>query len=108
MKKWNLGRLLLSGASMAAMGAVAAPALAQEEVSDEIVVTATGRAAAIQDVPIAVQALGAETIEQAGVDSLTDLNQLTPSMRIGSGQSTTAGTIASIRGIGTGADNPGF
>lgn len=106
--KWNLGRLLLSGASVAAMGAMASPALAQEEVSEEIVVTATGRAAAIQDVPIAVQALGAETIEQAGVDSLTDLNQLTPSMRIGSGQSTTAGTIASIRGIGTGADNPGF
>ncbi len=50
-KKSNWGRILLSGASLAAMGAFS-PAFAQdEEISDEIVVTATGRAAAIQDVP---------------------------------------------------------
>ncbi len=106
-KKSNLW-LLLSGASLAAMGALT-PAMAQdEEVSEEIVVTATGRAAAIQDVPLAVQAINNETLEQSGVQSLADLNQLAPTLRIGSGQSTTAGTIASIRGIGTGSDNPGF
>jgi outer membrane receptor protein involved in Fe transport len=98
--------MLLSGASLAAMSA-AAPAMAQD-VSDEIVVTATGRAAAIQDVPLAVQAINNETLEQAGVQSIADLNQLAPTLRIGAGQSTTSGTIASIRGIGTGSDNPGF
>ncbi len=43
-KKSNWGRILLSGASLAAMGALASPALAQDadEVTDEIVVTATG------------------------------------------------------------------
>ncbi|HWA01069.1 MAG TPA: TonB-dependent receptor [Caulobacterales bacterium] len=104
--KKNWGWMLLSGASIAVMGAIS-PAQAQEA-SDEIVVTATGRAAAIQDVPIAVQAITGEALEQDEVHSLLDLNQLTPTMRIGVGQSTTAGTIASIRGIGTGADNPGF
>ena len=49
------GRILLSGASIAAIGAT--PVMAQENApvanSEEVVVTATGRAAAIQDVPIA-------------------------------------------------------
>lgn len=99
-KKWWLF------ASMAAMGAVA-PAHAQE-VSDEIVVTATGRAAAIQDVPLAVQAIPNEQLEQAGVQNIADLNQLAPTIRIGSGQSTTSGTLIAVRGISTGSDNPGF
>lgn len=98
--------MLLSGASMAAIGAVA-PAAAQE-VSDEIVVTATGRSAAIQDVPIAVTAIGHEMLEQSGVRNLIDLRQVTPNLRIGSGQSQSSGTSAAIRGIGTGSDNPGF
>lgn len=105
--KSKLSWILLTGASIAAMAST--PAAAQDdEISDEIVVTATGRAAAIQDVPLAVQAIGGEAIEQAGVQSLLDLNQIAPTLRIGSGQSTTSGTIASIRGIGTGSDNPGF
>src|SRR5688572_170624 len=108
--KSKLGWILLSGASFAAMGAFA-PAFAQEAddgVSEEIVVTATGRTAAIQDVPIAVTAIGHETLEDAGVNNLIDLRQVTPNLRIGSGQSTTSGTSASIRGLGTGSDNPGF
>jgi iron complex outermembrane recepter protein len=101
-------RILLTSASLAAMGA-ASPAMAQDEdVSDEIVVTATGRTAAIQDVPIAVTALSGETLEDAGVENLLDLQQMAPALRIGSGQSTSAGTIARIRGLGTGGDNPGF
>ncbi len=106
--KKNLGWLLLSSASLAAMGAMS-PAFAQdEEVSDEIVVTATGRSAAIQDVPLAVTAIGGETIQNSGVENLLDLTQLAPSLAIGAGQSTATGTIARIRGIGTGGDNPGF
>ncbi|MES1199689.1 MAG: hypothetical protein ABUS48_06895, partial [Pseudomonadota bacterium] len=62
-KSWTW---LLSGASIAALGAIAGPAMAQEA-SDEIVVTATGRSAAIQDVPIAVTALNSEALQNAGV-----------------------------------------
>lgn len=107
-KKKNLGWILLSGVSLAAMGAMS-PAFAQDDdVSDEIVVTATGRTTAIQDVPIAVTAISGETLQDAGVENLLDLQQLAPSLRIGSGQSTSLGTTVRIRALGTGGDNPGF
>jgi outer membrane receptor protein involved in Fe transport len=108
--KLNWGRILLSGASFAAMGAAASTALAQDEaqVSEEIVVTATGRTAAIQDVPLAVTAVGGETIQNTGANDLRDVTQVAPSLQMGSGQSNSSGTIARIRGIGTGSDNPGF
>ncbi|MBC7770837.1 MAG: TonB-dependent receptor [Phycisphaerales bacterium] len=107
-KKFSWTRILLSGASLAAMGAT--PALAQDEgeVSEEIVVTATGRTAAIQDVPIAVTAIGAETVENTGARDLRDISQVAPSFEMSSGQSSSSGTTARIRGIGTGSDNPGF
>ncbi|MBL8546338.1 MAG: TonB-dependent receptor [Hyphomonadaceae bacterium] len=109
-KKSNWGRILLSGASLAAMGALSSPALAQDsdDVTDEIVVTATGRAAAIQDVPLAVTAVTGEQLENSGVQDLRDVTQVAPSLQIGTGQSNSSGTIARIRGIGTGSDNPGF
>ena len=104
--KLNWGRILLSGASIAAMGAMASPALAQDEpeVSEEIVVTATGRSAAIQDVPLAVTAVGGETLQNTGANDLRDVTQVAPSLQMGSGQSNSSGTIARIRGIGTGSD----
>lgn len=105
-KKLNWGRFLLSGASLAAMGAT--PALAQDgEISDEIVVTATGRTAALQDVPVAVTAISADQMEASGVEDLRDLTQLAPSFAMTTGQSL-ASTTARIRGIGTGGDNVGF
>ncbi|ANP45600.1 TonB-dependent receptor [Candidatus Viadribacter manganicus] len=109
-KKSNWGRILLSGASLAAMGALASPALAQDadEVTDEIVVTATGRASAIQDVPLAVTAVSGEQLENSGVQDLRDVTQVAPSLSMGTGQSNSSGTIVRIRGIGTGSDNPGF
>jgi outer membrane receptor protein involved in Fe transport len=106
-KKSIWSRILLSGASLAAMGAMN-PAMAQdEEVSDEIVVTATGRSAAIQDVPLAVTAVGGEQLENTGANDLRDLTQVAPSFSMDSGQSATA-TTARIRGVGTGSDNVGF
>ncbi len=108
-KKKNLGWILLSGVSLAAMGAMSPAAYAQdEEPAEEIVVTATGRTTAIQDVPIAVTAISGETLQDAGVENLLDLQQLAPSLRIGSGQSTSLGTTVRIRALGTGGDNPGF
>jgi outer membrane receptor protein involved in Fe transport len=116
MSSKKLGwKILLSGASLAAMGALSGPAFAQnnpapaaDQNSDEIIVTATGRAAALQDVPVAVTAIGAGQVENSGAHDLRDLTQLAPSFEMGTGQSNTSGTIARIRGIGTGSDNPGF
>ncbi|MFT3729030.1 MAG: TonB-dependent receptor [Terricaulis sp.] len=113
MNKSKLGWILLSGASIAAMSGLAAPAYAQDDTSataptEEIVVTATGRSAAIQDVPLAVTAVNSQQIENTGANDLRDLTQLAPSFAMGTGQSNTSGTIARIRNIGTGSDNPGF
>ena len=70
---------LLSGVSLAAIGALS-PALAQDEaeVSEEIVVTATGRQAALQDVPVAVTAVTGEQLQNSGVQDLRDVSQLAP------------------------------
>jgi outer membrane receptor protein involved in Fe transport len=104
--KSKLGWILRAGASVVALGS--APALAQEvEVSEEIVVTATGRTAAIQDVPLAVTAISGDALENSGVQELRDVTQLAPSFSMGTGQSIAA-TTARIRGIGTGGDNVGF
>lgn len=99
---------LLSGVSLAAFGAIG-PAFAQDETetSDEIVVTATGRTAAIQDVPLAVTAVSGEQLTNSGVQDLRDVTQLAPSFQLGTGQSIAAST-ARVRGIGTGGDNVGF
>jgi iron complex outermembrane receptor protein len=92
-----------------------APAFAQDAapvdaVTDdgEIVVTATGRAQAAQDVPLAVSVVGAEQIENAGVSDIRGLRQITPSLQVTTGQSAATGVVLRIRGIGTGGDNPGF
>jgi outer membrane receptor protein involved in Fe transport len=53
----------------------AAPASAVEE----IVVTTRKKAENLQDVPIAVNAIGAEQIERQGISSLADIVKLTPS-----------------------------
>jgi len=76
--------------------------------SDEIVVTATGRAAAIQDVPIAITALNAESIANAGVQDIRQVEQIAPTLRTFTGQSNASSATLFIRGLGTGGDNPGF
>jgi len=91
------------------------PAFAQDtaqadpaDVTEEVVVTATGRAQAAQDVPIAVSVVGAEQLENAGVSDIRGLRQVTPSLQVTTGQSAATGVVLRIRGIGTAGDNPGF
>jgi outer membrane receptor protein involved in Fe transport len=91
------------------------PAFAQDtaqadpaDLTEEVVVTATGRAQAAQDVPIAVSVVGAEQLENAGVSDIRGLRQVTPSLQVTTGQSAATGVVLRIRGIGTAGDNPGF
>lgn len=98
----------------------AAPALAQEATApndttaqdydnaNDIVVTATRRNETVQDVPIAITAVGAELLENAGVQDIRGLEQLAPSLQTTTGQSAATGASLFIRGIGTAGDNPGF
>lgn len=64
-------------------GVLATPALAQV---DQIVVTATKRAENAQDIPVAVQAIGGDTLDELNVDNFTDyLTQLPGVTNGGSG-----------------------
>ncbi|MEE4350732.1 MAG: TonB-dependent receptor [Pacificimonas sp.] len=86
----------------------AADTAEDDAVGNAIIITATRRAETIQDVPIAVNVVGGDLVDNAGIDDVRGLQQVSPSLRTGTGQSSATGTSLSIRGIGTGGDNPGF
>ncbi|HEV2569835.1 TonB-dependent receptor [Sphingomonas sp.] len=75
--------------------------------SGDIIVTATRRAEALSDVPIAVSAVTAESLQNSGANDIRQLNQLAPSLLVSSTGSEANGS-ARIRGIGTVGDNPGL
>lgn len=95
---------LLVGTSLAA---IAMPAAAQEGGDapatgiGEIVVTAQKREQNLQDVPIAISAIGAEKLEQLQVADARDLSGLAPNVTIVPGQSSNSAAVISIRGITT-------
>ncbi|WP_315760503.1 TonB-dependent receptor [Sphingomonas sp. Y38-1Y] len=76
--------------------------------ANDIVITATRRNETVQDVPVAVTAVGSELLDNAGVVDIRGLEQLAPSLQTSTGQSSATGTTIYIRGITTGGDNPGF
>lgn len=85
--------------------ALAAPAFAQDAPAEsdtgpaleDIIVTAQKRSENLQDVPIAVSAFTAETLQSAGVSGSADLVALTPSLRFQFGGP--GGTVF-LRGVG--------
>lgn len=67
---------------------------------EEVVVTATKRAVSVQDVPVAMQAFTAETLENMGADQVDGYYRMVPNFAVvdrGAG-----GKLYSIRGISTG------
>ncbi|MGN6595369.1 TonB-dependent receptor [Sphingopyxis terrae] len=97
-----------------AVAAVSAPAFAQDATTDNaedtanaIVVTAQGRSQLLSDVPVAISAVSAETLQNSGANDIRQLNQVAPSLLVSSTGSEANGS-ARIRGIGTVGDNPGL
>lgn len=97
----------------AGLVAMASPALAQEADAEgvregnTIVVVAQGREQLLSDVPVAVSAVNAETLENTGANDIRQLNQVVPSLLVSSTGNEANGS-ARIRGIGTVGDNPGL
>jgi iron complex outermembrane recepter protein len=109
--------LILSAATMA----LSMPSMAFAQDSDEedatdgeaveqgeIIVTATRRSEALSDIPLAVSAVTAETLQNSGASDIRQLNQLSPSLLVSSTSSEAGGGGARVRGVGTVGDNPGL
>jgi iron complex outermembrane receptor protein len=101
---------LLSATAMVSIAAVSAPAWAQS--SDglqgsglgDIVVTAQKRSENIQDVPIAISAVGTAYLESRGIDSIEKLGTIAPNVKIDRGASNKTISQIAIRGSVT--NNP--
>ena len=96
----SLAASLLAGTALT----VSAPALAQQAAeegdSNVIIVTAQKRAQDLQDVPVAISALGTETLEELQVKELQDAVRFLPSVTI---QKTKEGvTQVYFRGVASG------
>ena len=102
----NKKRLLLSAIGLAlASGLPINVAFAQEAqeatVFEEVIVTATKREQSIYDVPVAVSAFTASTIEKQGITDLTDIGKFVPNLNVtGFSAGHTSSVNAFIRGIG--------
>lgn len=111
-------RALLAVAVFSALASLAAaPAMAQEARTDApeqrattlsgITVTAQKREEALQDVPIVINVLPEQLLQDTGVRDIKDMQVLVPGLTVTSTQSA-AQTTARIRGIGTVGDNAGL
>ncbi len=83
----------------------AIPALAETFALEEIVVTAQKRAQDMQDVPIAVTAMNADLIKQAGISNVSGIAARTPGFSMGEFNPTQPQLF--IRGIGSNGDGAG-
>jgi outer membrane receptor protein involved in Fe transport len=103
------------GAAQPTQGATAEAAAVDDQARErqpvdtsDIVVTATRRNEALSDVPMAVSAVTAESLEYTGATDIRQLEQVAPSLLVSSTQSEAGASTARIRGIGTVGDNPGL
>jgi len=85
-------------------GNYAGIATAESLALEEIVVTAQKRAESLQDVPISVNAVGGDKMDDAGIENLKDLSAYVPNLKV-----TEGGLVPQlyIRGVGSG-QNQGF
>jgi iron complex outermembrane receptor protein len=91
--------LALASASLC----VSDPVIAQGNDSpfEEITVTATKREQSIFDVPVAMTAFSADTIERKGITDLTDVGKFVPNLNVtGFSAGHTSSVNPFIRGIG--------
>lgn len=105
-KKFWLFGAVTAAAAVASGGQAAAQAQAQDT-GDEIIVTATKRETALQDVAVAVTPVTAELIQNSGIKDLQDLTSVAPALQFNVSENETSAT-ARLRGIGTQGSNPGL
>ena len=93
----------LALAVSATLGALVATgsAQAQETAFEPVIVTAQKREQSIYDVPVAISAFSADTIEKQGISDLTDIGKFVPNLNVtGFSAGHTSSANPFIRGIG--------
>jgi iron complex outermembrane recepter protein len=112
MKKFNLlnATALALFAATPAFAQTAAPQADAAEDADpsDIIVTATLRNENLQDVPIAVTAFNAASLDKAGVRDIRALDNVSASFNLNSTQTESGGTTLRVRGVGTTGNNTGL
>ncbi|RZJ93465.1 MAG: TonB-dependent receptor, partial [Brevundimonas sp.] len=97
---------LLAGAASCALstGAMAQDAsvnaTAGESSLGDVIVTARRRDEQLKDVPVAVSAISAETLQQTGATDITALQQQTPNATVQIARGSNSTLISFIRGVG--------
>ncbi len=104
MKTTIVLRALLTGTCGLAMSSVAFAQTAAEGSVDagEIVVTAQNRAQNVNDVPIAIDVVGADQLQSAGFGSMDDIADIAPVVQLTQDQGTVKITV---RGVGTNSND---
>jgi len=104
--KTMLKLALLAGAAWSAAATTvaaqdAAPAAGASAVQvEELIVTARRREETLKDVPVAVSAFSAETLERQAANDITTLSQTVPNITVQTARGSNSTLISYIRGIG--------
>jgi iron complex outermembrane receptor protein len=97
----NHKKTLIVSCVAALFGAPANPVYAQGAlVLEEVIVTARKRAENLQETPLAVTALDASALRDAGVNNLADLNEMVPGIDVSLANGTAPLASVYIRGVG--------
>ena len=106
----------LAGSSLVALSGTALAQDAGGELTEEvgedagvvddniIIVTANKRAENIQEVPVAITAIGQEELELTGFSEVTDISAQAPNLSVSPGTNNPTSTVVAIRGISAGGD----
>ena len=81
--------------------------LFSQQTVEEVIVTATKTEKTLQEVPVAVSVVTADTIEKANITDIYDLRSIVPSLDSRRFTTPTEATYV-IRGFGNGSYNPGI
>ena len=104
--------LSMGGAAYAQDAAPQSTSAQADESADDsssvIIVTATLRSENLQEVPIAVTAFNAKSLENAGVRDIRGLDNVSASFNLNSTQTESGGTTLRVRGVGTTGNNTGL
>ena len=96
-----------AGQVQAQVAAVAPKAASDSSLVQEVIVTAQKRSEPLQKVPVSVQVVTGQVLQNANTNSLTDLALVMPEVHIQASGDQYGSSLA-IRGISSGASNPAY